>query len=263
MKKILYIFTIFTLFSVLTIDSFGQLWKRTRYEVMGITGVNTVYTDLGGGGTHSKPLFLDFNYQSLRPIVGIGARYKIRRDHALKFDMIFAYYRADDSWTTDPSRENRGVSVKGPLFDMSVRYEYSVIKERLGRRYALIYFRGGRNFSFAYVNTYFFVGAGGFWMSPRVRAGGVWEPASLNNFNRLSVPKKYSHIQFNIPFGIGFKYAINREWKLALEIAGRKTFTDYLDHHSDIYSKGDDYYAFFEINIIKRLKTARSGLPKF
>jgi hypothetical protein len=263
MKKQYFIILTVILLGVSTTNTFAQLWKRTRYEVMAITGLNTVYTDLGGGRTHAKPLFLDFDYQSLRPIIGLGARYKIRKDHALKLDMIFAYTRADDAWATDPARHNRGVSVKGPLFDMAVRYEYSVIRERLGRRYALIYFRGGRNFSFAYVNTYFFVGAGWFWMSPRVRVNGVWEPANNDNFNRLSVPKNYSHIQFNIPFGVGFKYAINREWKLALEITGRKTFTDYLDHHSDVWSRGDDYYAFFEINIIKRLKTARSGLPKF
>ncbi len=245
-------------------NGYSQLWKRTRYEVMFITGANSVFTDLGGGATKRKPLFLDFDYQGVRPIGGIGARYKLKRDMALKLDMVFAYYRADDAWTLDPGRHNRGVGVKGPLFDFGVRYEYSVIKERLGRRYALIYFRGGRNFSFAYVNTYFFVGLGSFWFSPRVNTGNGWQLATYNNFTRTEARfKKYSHIQVSIPFGVGFKYAINREWKLALEIAARKTFTDYLDHLSDNYSAGDDYYAFFEINIIKRLKTARSGLPKF
>ncbi len=261
MKK--YKIILWIVFSFVSFSSFSQLWKRTRYEVMFITGVNTVYTDLGGGETGRKPLFLDFDYQSIRPIGGLGARFKLKRDMALKLDLVFAYYRADDDWTSVPERYLRHVHVRGPLLDFTLRYEYSVIKERLGRRYALIYFRGGRNFSFAYVNTYFFAGMGGFWFSPRVKVGGVWQPATMDNFGPMAVKKDYSHIQFAMPFGVGFKYAINREWKLALEIGARKTFTDYLDHHSDIYSAGDDYYAFFEINIIKRLKTARSGLPKF
>jgi len=259
MKKIFIIIVVFFSFH----SSFSQLWKRTRYEVMFITGINSVFTDLGGGGTDRKPLFLDFDYQSIRPLGGVGARYKIRRDHALKLDLIFAYYRADDDWTIEQSRANRERHVRGPLFDFTLRYEYSVIKERLGRRYALIYFRGGRNFSFSYVNTYFFLGIGGFWFSPRVQVNGTWIKANVDNFGLTSYKKDYSHIQFAMPFGVGFKYAINREWKLALEFGARKTFTDYLDHHYDKYSKGDDYYAFFEINIIKRLKTARSGLPKF
>ncbi|QCR24294.1 DUF6089 family protein [Pontibacter sp. SGAir0037] len=55
----------------------------------------------------------------------------------------------------------------------------------------------------------------------------------------MSAP--YSLVQVAIPFGLGLRYKLDRQWDLKFEIGWRKTFTDYLDDvSSDSYiSKAD------------------------
>jgi hypothetical protein len=38
-----------------------------------------------------------------------------------------------------------------------------------------------------------------------------------------------------IPYGLGLRYAVNRDWRIGLEVGMRKTFTDYLDDVSGNY----------------------------
>jgi hypothetical protein len=94
--------------------------------------------------------------------------------------------------------------------------------------------------------------------------GGVlfYPNPELSTFKN-NVLKKYSHFNLAIPLGIGFKYAINRRACLGLEFGMRYTSTDYLDGHSDKFSKANDAYSFLNLNVTYKLKTARSGLPKF
>ncbi len=241
----------------------AQLWKRARYEAIIITGTSSVFTDLGGSNAPGTHFVKDIDFQTTRPLIGVGARYKYKENISFKFSMIFGYLKAGDYLTSYAPRENRGVIARTPLFETSVQGEYSIVKERLGRRYTFSHFRGGRNFNIMFVNTYIFAGFGGIYFSPQITSsnGGTWTKATTQS--PLSKGDDYSHFSMAFPFGIGFKYAINRKWKIGLEFGNRYTLTDYLDNHSDIYSKGNDSYFFFNINLIKRLKTARSGLPKF
>jgi len=243
--------------------SHAQLWKRTRYEAIIITGTSSAFTDLGGANAPGTHFVKDIDFQTTRPLIGVGARYKYKENIAFKFSMIFGYLKSGDYLTTYLPRENRGIIARTPLFETSVQGEYSIVKERLGRRYTFSHFRGGRNFNIMFVNTYIFAGFGGIYFSPQVATynGAKWTKPTGQG--PTSKGENYSHFSMAFPFGVGFKYAINRKWKLGLEFGNRYTLTDYLDNHSDIYSKGNDSYFFFNINLIKRLRTARSGLPKF
>ncbi len=50
---------------------------------------------------------------------------------------------------------------------------------------------------------------------------------------------RYTRFSIAIPYGGGFRYAINRNWGLNLEISGRRTFTDYIDDVSNSYVDPD------------------------
>jgi opacity protein-like surface antigen len=50
----------------------------------------------------------------------------------------------------------------------------------------------------------------------------------------------YSRIQVAIPFGLGVKYKLDKNWDLGFEIGWRKTFTDYLDDVSGNYAAPAD-----------------------
>lgn len=46
---------------------------------------------------------------------------------------------------------------------------------------------------------------------------------------------KYSNFSVAIPFGAGYKYALNDHWNISAELGFRPTFTDYLDDVSKTY----------------------------
>jgi len=261
-KKLVFIFLLFTI-SVQV--SKAQLWKRDRYELIISTGAAFVFTDLGGANSIGTHYFKDMDLKATRPLIGVGFRYKYMQNVAFRFNLLFGYLKAGDYLTTYTPRENRGVIARTPLLETSIQGEYSLIKERTGRRYSFAHFRGGRNFNIMFVNTYVFVEFGAIYFSPQVASfnGGTWVKGTPETQSKSSKGGSYSHFQATFPFGLGFKYAINRKWKIGLEFGNRFTTTDYLDNHSDIYSTTNDSYFFINIHLIKKLHTARSGLPKF
>lgn len=228
----------------------AQRWKRSRYEVIGGIGPSSFFGDLGGGNKDGVHFMGDIDMQATRYHLLVGMRYKLKEKVALKLNLIYGRIHGSDMYTESEGRRPRNVTFSSGLFEPSVQFEYSILKERLGTRYT---FRNLQRFKLVYVNTYVFVGFGGILFYPK---------PSLSNAASNQI-KKYSHFNLVIPIGIGFKYAINRRASLGLEYGMRYTSTDYLDGHSDKYSKARDAYSFLTINVTYKLKTARSGLPKF
>lgn len=246
MKK----FTIYIILLLILIPycSDAQRWKRYRYEVVGGVGTVNIFGDLGGGDGDAKHNMLDFDIQSTRPAVMLAARYKLKELFAIKTAIYLAYASSSDAYTDNISRSNREATTNTFFIEPSVQLEYSIIKERYGRRYT---FSNIKRFNFNHVNTFLFVGVGGLLYFPNKEIkydNGVGEPGV---------------IAVSFPMGIGFKYAINRVYTLGLEVGNRFTTTDYLDSHSDVHSKGNDAYFFFMFTFAKRLRTSRKGLPRF
>jgi len=66
-----------------------------------------------------------------------------------------------------------------------------------------------------------------------------WSPYVFGGFALFKIygrdfrERNYNSIQPSIPFGLGFKYLINREYSISLEYGARKTFFDQLDDLGD------------------------------
>lgn len=251
MKKIILLIIIsFLVFS----EADAQRWKRVRYEVIYGLGINTAMTDLGGGPGVGSFGFKDIDLSQTRPGLYGGVRYKFKERLAGKFLMSFGWLAGSDAVTPETTRSRRGVSFSGPLLETSVVGEYSLIRERLGSRYT---FSNIRRFKMKYVNTYVFVGLGmiAYWPSNS-------NPGVISNSDKGKT-SSYGHIAAAFPLGLGFKYGINRRLGVSFEMGGRFTTTDYLDGHSDKYSTSNDGYLTVMIGLNYKLKTARSGLPRF
>ncbi len=66
-----------------------------------------------------------------------------------------------------------------------------------------------------------------------------WSPYFFAGFGLFAYSAKpesstYSRIQPVIPFGVGFKYRLDKQWNLEFEFGARKTFFDHLDSVSDV-----------------------------
>lgn len=238
------------LVSAIQTDLSAQRWKRTRYEVVMGTGPSFFMGEFGGSYRTGSHFLSDLDMQATRYNLMLGARYKIQEKFAVRMNFIYARVHGSDAYTTNEGRIPRGGSFSSPIFETSIQAEYSVLKERFGNRYTFMYMK---KFKFTHVNTYLLFGAGGFYFNPTVTYTG-------NNTNK---EEPYSKFNASFPLGIGFKYGINRRYSLGIEIGQRYTTTDYIDGWSDRSSKGRDAYGFLLVNLTYKLKTARSGLPKF
>ncbi len=245
-KILLFILVIIILTPIITN---AQRWKRTRYELIGGIGPSNFFGDLGGANKDGTHFMSDIDMKATRYHIVVGMRYKIKEKLALKLNLIYGRIHGSDIYTESPGRANRNVTFSSGLFEPSLQVEYSILKERLGTRYT---FQNLKRFKFTYVNTYVFLGFGGVLFNPKLN---YIAPSNKNTgFHKFNMV---------FPIGVGFKYAMNRRTTLGIEFGQRYTSTDYLDGHSDKYSKARDAYAFLTINVSYKLKTARSGLPKF
>lgn len=298
----------FILIIAIPFSSFSQStkWKRTRYEVVGGLGATGFMGELGGG-KGSSHFITDFDFTSQRFVISAGMRYKFLERLAGKATLSFGHVYGHDKKALNDFRKQRNLSFRSPLLELAVQGEYSIIKEPLSARYRFKR-RRGKKFSFKSllnINTYVFAGVAGFWFNPRGKddgpgGSGKWvslQPLGTEGQGLMEGREKYSRIQVAIPFGIGFKYNINKEWSVGLEYGARWTFTDYMDDVSSTYvdnkwlaqkdelaarmadksgddvkfvagnqrgeTKYDDYYMFSLITVSYKLRTGRNGLPKF
>lgn len=298
--RVLFIISIFVIFCDSAYSQASSRWKRMRYEVFFGLGATNFLGELGGANRVGTNFVRDLEFSMTRPVGSLGIRYRITETLADKTMISYGLLHGDDKLTAEPFRNYRNLNFKSPVIEFSTQFEYSIIREKQGHRYNLRRVRGIKGFK---TNTYFFLGVGGFYYNPKGKFGDSWkalQPIGTEGQGLVPTRKKYSRLSVCIPYGIGFKYGLNRRWNIGLEFGIRKTFTDYVDDVSTTYfdntiirdSKGDvaayladpssgsnpgwtaayqqrgdakdkDSYMFMLINLSVKLYTTRQGMPKF
>jgi len=295
------------LFLVSTVDAqrrrrrHSARWKRYRYELLGGGMFTNFMGELGGANDRGSNFLNDFEASMTRFGLFGGMRYKLAEIVAVKSTLSYAILRGDDKTTKEPARMNRNLNFMSHVVEFATQLEIYTAREKVGHRYNLRRVRGLRGFS---VTTYFFAGVGVFWFSPWGKNPQTGEWVALHDLGTEGqglVPTRdpYSQFQIAIPYGIGFKYGLNRKWSIGLEFGPRYTFTDYIDDVSSTYfdndrlkqekgelaaimadpslvkngqtaynqQRGDahdnDMYMFLSISLSYKLRTTRRGLPKF
>lgn len=272
-----------------------------RYEVYYGVGATNFLGELGGANQIGTNFVRDLEFKMTRPLLNLGIRYRITETISNKTMLSYGWLKGDDKSTTEMFRANRNLNFKANLAEFSTQFEYSIIREKQGHRYNLRRVRGIKGFK---TNTYFFLGIGGFFYNPKGQhVDGTWhslQPLGTEGQGIVPTRKKYSRFSVCIPYGIGFKYGLNRRWNIGLEYGIRKTFTDYIDDVSTTYfdnqlimehsgaiaadladpspgtnpnwtaayqqrgdAKDKDTYMFMMINVTVKLYTTRQGMPKF
>jgi hypothetical protein len=271
-----------------------------RYEIYYGIGATNFLGELGGANRIGTNFVRDLEFRMTRPVLSLGVRYRITETISNKTMLSYGWLKGDDKSTTEQFRANRNLNFKANIAEFSTQFEYSIIREKQGHRYNLRRVRGIKGFK---TNTYFFLGIGGFFYNPKGKyVDGTWhslQPLGTEGQGIVPTRKKYSRFSVCIPYGIGFKYGLNRRWNIGLEYGIRKTFTDYIDDVSTTYfdnqmvrdfsgdvsayladpsiikngqsaayqqrgdAKDKDTYMFMVINLTVKLYTTRQGMPKF
>ncbi len=214
-----------------------QLWKRYREEVFFGVGVSNFLGDLGGAnaiGTSKSPV--DTDIPSIKLAYRFGYNYKLGKYFSWKTNLIYGNIGGDDKYTEEMYRHYRNLNFRSPVVDASTLFEvYYTHRQRPGHRYIL---KGVRGLSYIEYPTHIFFGIGSLYFDPRGEYNDSWfrlKPLCTEGQGLIPSRKKYSSIQFTVPYGFGFKFAIAKDWQIEIEYGYHRTFTDYLDDCSTTY----------------------------
>ena len=211
----------------------AQKWKKSRQYITIHLGGSNFLGDLGGSKDIGSYGLKDFDIQSTRAIFGAGYSYRLSERFNVKTNLYFGWIGGDDSWTSQVNRNIRNLSFRSILFELSGQAEYYLTLQNTGK-----YF-GRRTNHRMPITSYVFVGVGGTYFNPKGKyTDGNWyalQPLHTEGQGLVASRTPYSLIALNIPFGIGFKYDINRKYSLGFEYGMRWTNTDYMDDVSTTY----------------------------
>ncbi len=202
--------------------------------IVGI-GASDFLGELGGANQVGTFFVRDLEFKAIRPSFQLAVRYKFHNRFAIKGGFYYELVSGSDKLTKEPFRNNRNLSFRSNIFELSAQGEFFLTKERIGNKFRLKSARGIKLYDF---QAYLFVGIGGFYFNPQAKYNGQWvdlQPLGTEGQGLEGQKAKYSRIAMCIPYGIGIKNAITREFSIGIEAGIRKTFTDYIDDVSTVY----------------------------
>ena len=209
MKKYLLI-----LVACLPTFGFAQEWE------FGVFAGAPFYT---GELTNDKPIVLS----ETKPGFWGFARYNVNKYFTVKSNVYYGTISGDDANASSREDRIRNLSFQSDIIDIGVQAEinfsgFNTMKEHLQSSF------------------YGLLGVSVFRFNPKAKLDGKWyelqtlgtEGQGTAKFNER---KPYALTQIAIPFGVGYKHAIDKHWSIGVEVGFRYTFTDYIDDVSTTY----------------------------
>lgn len=215
-------------FLVLTAErSEAQLGYKKFAEFRLGAGAGMFFGDLGGSIGKRKEAFLDLDLSTVRPNLSIGARLNFTHWLALRADLSVARFVGDDSHSEDVSRFKRNLHFRSNLAELALNAEITVLD--LSRWQAM------RNKT---AMLYVFGGVGIFRFNPQAQYNGEWvnlQPLGTEGQGLFGYSDRYSRTSMSIPFGFGIRRQFGKSQYFGIELAMRKSYTDYIDDVSGAY----------------------------
>lgn len=219
----------------------NQTLNRDEF-VFGI-GPSATLSDVGGSPSNGTHFLRDWNPSATRFGGFFGYRKRLGNAFSVKGIVTVAELYGNDDLSSDPVRFNRNLNFKTLVIEPSAQFEYHFYQyNHGGHRYRI---RHAHGFHSGAMDAYIFAGVGGFYFNPEGKyTNGQWyslRPLSTEGEGLPGGPSQYSPFAFCVPAGLGFKFRLNTDWSMGLELSTRLwTSTDYLDDaHGNYFSKSE------------------------
>jgi hypothetical protein len=255
-KKVIFIYILLLFSATISIAQKG-------YETGGWLGTSVYHGDLNP----------NINFKSPGLAGGIIGRYNFNTRVCLKGSLNYGFVKGNDADSKNNFDRNRNLSFQSHLFDLSGAFEFNFLD----------YVHGSRT---KYFTPYLLGGANLFYYNPTAELrGDRYSLRKLGTEGQAS-GKEYNPVSVGVIMGVGFKWDINYNYSINIELSTRLLFTDYLDDVSTVYpdktlllakrgqtavelsdrslidglgaanrqrgdSKGNDSYTFLGIGIVK------------
>ncbi len=205
----------------------NQLFAQKSWE-FGLSGGAAVYQ----GETNPSYFSLE-TFNAINPQGGLLVRYNLSPQISLEANAHYGTLSGNDKDADTNDRKTRNLSFKTDIMTFGLQADFNL--------FGFQPYQLDQPFS-----PYIFVGIEGFHFNPKTEYNGQWyelQPLGTEGQGMPGRDAKYSLNQIAIPFGVGFRYAINDRWTIGLEAGLRKTFTDYIDDIGGTYVKSTDLAA--------------------
>lgn len=204
-----YRFIIWSVFMIITVTT-GRAQKG--YEVGGWLGLSSYHGDLNPDINIGFPGFS----------AGIVGRYNFNTRVCFKTSLNYGFVRASDADSDNNFNRNRNLSFQSHLIDIAPVFEFNFLE----------YVHGSRT---KYFTPYLLGGLNLFYFNPTAELEG--DRFSLRGLGTEGQPvgKEYSPVSGGLVLGVGFKWDINYDYSINIELSTRLLFTDYLDDVSTVF----------------------------
>lgn len=176
---------------------------------------------------------LNSNYKIRRPgpAGGLNGRYNFNHRVCTKGAINYFNIRATDEDSDNVFESNRNLNFKSHIFEFNGQLEFNFFP----------YIHGSKDYFFT---PYIALGGSIFYFNPRTDltdADGNTTTYSLQAYGTegQALGDEYFRISGALSISGGFKWDINKDWSINIEVGSRLVFTDYLDDVSQQYPDMD------------------------
>lgn len=217
--------------------SANTFWKNQRHTIGFGVGFVNFLGELGGRNQIGSDFIYDLEWKETKPSLQINYRYQITKRLYAKAQLGFGFVGGNDALTEEIYRRNRNLHFRSTIYELSAFLEFDVLNFTSGSRYSRVNSSQKRGSS-----LYVTLGVGATRFNPKANFDGKWyslKDMGTEGQGQVNGPSDYSLFTFVVPFGLGYRYQLNKEWTIGVEIVNRITFTDYMDDVSTVYFDND------------------------
>jgi hypothetical protein len=176
---------------------------------------------MGGGSNYHGDLA--YNIVPKETKLSGGAFFKYNFNEFWAIRPTISYFQITGSDANFDEYYYRNLSFKNNIYEVGSIFEFN--------------WQPFSNSSIHETTTFYgLLGIGAFKHKPQAELDGQWYDLRAHNTEN----KSYKLLQINVPMGVGVKHALTKNMIVGIEAGWRKTFTDYLDDVSTIYTNLDD-----------------------
>ena len=201
----------------------GTLSVQAQFYELGFGGAGSVFHgDVGAVGTKAQGLY---GFLPNQPLGVITLRRQFDWHWSTRLNYTRGYVGAADAWAKDDFKLARDIAVRTEINELSFMTEFNFWPYGTGTKYAQSF--------------YVFSGIGITGYNPQGEFNQEWiDLRPLGTEGQQTELKNelfYGNSTITIPFGIGFRKSLARDWSLSTEVGWRRYGSDYMDDTSGDY----------------------------